>query len=137
MTEYLGSLGYGINRKRVIRLMNKLGLQSIYPKPKTTVRNPEHQIYPYLLREVKVEESNQVWCTDITYLPVGKGSYYLVAIMDWYSRKVLSWRISNTMDVHFCQSALEEALCNYGMANLIFLIVTKEANLHPKHLRNV
>jgi putative transposase len=118
MTQYLKSLGYGINRKRVIRLMNKLGLQTIYPKPKTTVRNPEHQVYPYLLREVEVEKANQVWCTDITYLPVGKGHYYLVAIMDWYSRKVLSWRISNTMDVYFCQSALEEALCNYGKPDI-------------------
>ena len=92
MTVYLNSLGYTIDRKRVIRLMRKLGLQAIYPKPKTTVLNPEHKIYPYLLRELSIEKSNQVWCTDITYLPVGKGHFYLVAIMDWYSRKVLSWR---------------------------------------------
>ena len=103
-----------MNRKRVIRLMNKLGLQTIYPKRKTTVSNPNHQIYPYLLRELIIEKANQVWCTDITYLPVVQGHFYLVAIMDWFSRKVLSWRISNTMDVHFCKSALEEALLNYG-----------------------
>jgi putative transposase len=118
MTVYLNSLGYTIDRKRVIRLMRKLGLQAIYPKPKTTVLNPEHKIYPYLLRELSIEKSNQVWCTDITYLPVGKGHFYLVAIMDWYSRKVLSWRISNTMDVYFCQSALEEALLNYGKPDI-------------------
>jgi putative transposase len=118
MTVYLNSLGYTIDRKRVIRLMRKLGLQAIYPKPKTTVLNPEHKIYPYLLRELSIEKSNQVWCTDITYLPVGKGHFYLVAIMDCYSRKVLSWRISNTMDVYFCKSALEEALLNYGKPDI-------------------
>ena len=118
MTVYLNSLGYTIDRKRVIRLMRKLGLQAIYPKPKTTVLNPEYKIYPYLLRELSIEKSNQVWCTDITYLPVGKGHFYLVAIMDWYSPKVLSWRISNTMDIYFCKSALEEALLNYGKPDI-------------------
>jgi putative transposase len=111
---FLRSLGYEVNRKRVMRLMKKLGLQAIYPKRRTTVANPEHQVYPYLLRGLAIEKSNQVWCTDITYLPVGKGNFYLVAIMDWFSRKVLSWRISNTMDVYFCKSALEDALLNYG-----------------------
>ena len=89
MTVYLNTLGYEVNRKRVIRLMNQLGIQAIYPKKRTTVRNPEHQIYPYLLRDLSIEKANQVWCTDITYLPIGKGHFYLVAIMDWFSRKVL------------------------------------------------
>ena len=117
-TVFLRSLGYHINRKRVIRLMNKLGIQAIYPKKRTTVPNPNHQVYPYLLRGLAVEQANQVWCTDITYLPVGKGHFYLVAIMDWFSRKVLSWRISNTMDVYFCKSALEEALLNYSKPDI-------------------
>ena len=118
MTVYLNILGYEVNRKRVIRLMHQLGIQAIYPKKRTTVRNPEHQIYPYLLRELNIEKANQVWCTDITYLPIGKGHFYLIAIMDWFSRKVLSWRISNTMDVYFCKSALEDALSIYGKPDI-------------------
>jgi putative transposase len=114
MTIYLRSIGYEINRKRVIRLMGQLGLQTIYPKKRTTIANREHQVYPYLLRGLSIERANQVWCTDITYLPVGKGHFYLVAIMDWFSRRVLSWGISNTMDVYFCKSALSEALLIYG-----------------------
>jgi putative transposase len=117
-TVFLRSMGYQINRKRVIGLMNRLGLQTIYPKKRTTITNREHQVYPYLLKELSIERANQVWCTDITYLPVGKGHFYLVAIMDWFSRKVLSWRISNTMDVYFCQSALEEALLNFGIPEI-------------------
>ena len=85
MTMYLRSLGYRINRKRVMRLMRQLGLQTIYPKPRTSIANKEHEIYPYLLRELNIEKSNQVWCTDITYLPIGKTHFYLVAIMDWFS----------------------------------------------------
>ncbi len=118
MTVYLNTLGYEVNRKRVIRLMNQMGIQAIYPKKRTTLRNPEHQIYPYLLRDLSIEKANQVWCTDITYLLIGKGHFYLVAIMDWFSRKVLSWRISNTMDVYFCKSALEEALSIYGKPDI-------------------
>ena len=114
MTRYLREQGYLVNRKRVQRLMRKLGLQTIYPKKKTSAPDKGHKIYPYLLRELKIVCSNQVWCTDITYIPVRKGHFYLVAIMDWYSRKTLSWRISNTMEVDFCLEALSEALCNYG-----------------------
>jgi len=114
MTFFLRSMGYQVNRKRVIRLMEQIGLRTIYPKKRTTIANREHQVYPYLLRGLSIERANQVWCIDITYLPVGKGNFYLVAIMDWFSRKVLSWRISNTMDVYFCKSALEEAVLNYG-----------------------
>jgi putative transposase len=113
MTVYLRLLGYEVNRKRVIRLMHQLGLQTIYAKKRTTIANPEHKIYPYLLRGLDIIHSNQVWCTDITYLPMRKGHFYLVAIMDWYSRKVLSWRISNTMEVDFCLEALSEALLTY------------------------
>lgn len=114
MTVYLREQGYPVNRKRVIKLMHKLGLQTIYQKKRTSVSNPEHRVYPYLIRDLEINRANQVWCTDITYLPIGKGYYYLVAIMDWYSRRVLSWRISNTMDVTFCCNALEEALQKYG-----------------------
>jgi putative transposase len=114
MTVYLREQGYLVNRKRVIKLMHKLGLQTIYQKKRTSVSNPEHRVYPYLLRDLEINRANQVWCTDITYLPIGKGYYYLIAIMDWYSRRVLSWRISNTMDVTFCCNALEEALEKYG-----------------------
>jgi putative transposase len=113
-TIFLRSMGYEVNRKRVIRLMRQLGLQAIYPKRRTTIINPEHRVYPYLLRDLSIARANHVWCTDITYLPIGKGHFYLVAIMDWYSRRVLGWKISNTMDVDFCKRALEEALLNYG-----------------------
>jgi putative transposase len=113
MTIYLRSLGYAVNRKRVIRLMHQLGLQTIYSKKRTTIPNPDHKTYPYLLRGLDIIHSNQVWCTDITYLPMRKGHFYLVAIMDWYSRKVLSWRISNAMEVDFCLEALSEALLIY------------------------
>jgi putative transposase len=113
ITAQLARQGYSINRKRVQRLMRQLGLQAVYPKPKLSIRHPEHKIYPYLLRGVDIVSVNQVWSTDITYLPVLRGHFYLVAVMDWFSRKVLSWRISNTMDVGFCIEALEEALASY------------------------
>lgn len=99
-----------MGRKRVRRLMRQLGIEAIYPKPKLSQRNHEHKVYPYLLRGLAITRVNQVWCTDITYLPVLRGHYYLVAIMDWYSRKVLSWQISNSLDVHFCLDALGESL---------------------------
>lgn len=114
MTVFLRESGYSVNRKRVQRLMRKLGIEALYPKPRLSQRNLEHKVYPYLLCNLSIEMSNQVWCTDITYLPVLKGYFYLVAIMDWYSRKVLSWRISNTLDVHFCIESLQEAFCNFG-----------------------
>ncbi len=113
MTAYLQERGYQVNRKRVQRLMHQLGLQAIYPKPKLSKRHPDHTVYPYLLRGVEIARVNQVWSTDITYLPVFKGHFYLVAIMDWYSRKVLSWQVSNTMDVQFCIAALNTALRQY------------------------
>lgn len=119
ITDELNELDYPINRKRVQRLMRIMGIQAIYPEPKTTQANTAHKKYPYLLRGINVGTSNQVWATDITYIPMAKGFVYLTAIMDWYSRKVLSWRLSNTMDVGFCLDALEEAISRYG-APIIF-----------------
>src|SRR5436309_6955829 len=106
--------GYSINRKRVQRLMRKMGIAALGPKPRTSKPAPGHTIYPYLLRELTIERANQVWSADITYIPIGRGFLYLVAIMDWASRAVLAWRLSNTMDVSFCVSALEEALFRFG-----------------------
>ncbi len=114
MTRHLRREGYVIGRKRVRRLMAKIGLVPIYQRPRTTVPHPEHRIYPYLLRDAVVDRPNQVWCADITYVPMRRGFLYLVAVMDWAARKVLSWRLSNTMDVEFCIAALEEALARFG-----------------------
>lgn len=114
MRNALRRLGYQINRKRVQRLMALMGLQAVAPGPHTSVPHPEHKVYPYLLRGVVVDRPDQVWATDITYLPMARGFMYLVAIMDWATRKVLSWRISNTMDADFCVEALQEALTKYG-----------------------
>ena len=94
--------------------MQKMGLMAIYQKPNTSRPHPEHKVYPYLLRGMDIMESNQVWCADITYIPMRKGFLYLAAVMDWHSRKVLSWRLSNTLDTDFCVAALEEALSKYG-----------------------
>jgi putative transposase len=114
MRNHLRRLGYKINRKRVQRLMRLMGLEAIYPKPKTSRPHPAHKVYPYLLRNMVVERPNQVWTADITYIPMSRGFMYLVAVMDWHSRKVLSWRISNTLDSEFCVEAVEEALNRYG-----------------------
>ncbi len=103
-----------INRKRIQRLMRIMGLEAIYPKPKTSRPHPNHKVYPYLLRGKRIDRSNQVWAADITYIPMSRGFMYLVAVMDWHSRKVLSWRISNTLDADFCVEALSEALAIYG-----------------------
>ena len=110
MTTWLRSQGYGVNHKRVRRLLRTMGLETIYPKPRTTQLHPEHRVYPYLLRDVTPSEVNQVWSTDITYIRLHAGFIYLVAVMDWYSRYVLSWALSITMDVGFCLEALEQAL---------------------------
>jgi putative transposase len=114
MARHLRREGYTVGRKRVRRLMAKMGLAPIYQRPRTTVPHPEHRVYPYLLRDLVIDRPNQVWCTDLTYIPMRRGFLYLVAIMDWASRKVLSWRVSNTMDVEFCVEALEEALARFG-----------------------
>ena len=114
MTEMLRRRGHRVNRKRVRRLMREMGLAVIWRKPNTSKPHPEHRIYPYLLRGLTIDRPNQVWCADVTYIPMPKGFLYLVAIMDWYSRKVLAWRLSNTMLADFCVEALEEALARYG-----------------------
>jgi putative transposase len=100
----------GVNRKRAQRLMRKMGLEAVYPKPKTSRAAPGHKIFPYLLRGLKIQRPNQVWSADVTYLPLRQGFMYLVAVLDWYSRYVVAWRLSNTLETHFCVAALEEAL---------------------------
>jgi putative transposase len=110
MVSWLRGLGHQVNRKRVQRLMRLMGLEAIYPKPKLSIRAADHKVYPYLLRNVAIERVNQVWSTDITYIPLPNGFMYLTAVIDWFSRFVLSWRLSNTLDVEFCIEALEEAL---------------------------
>ena len=112
--DWLWEEGHDINRKRVQRLMRQMGITAIYPKAKTSKPGKGHNIYPYLLRNLVIDRPNQVWAADISYVPMAKGFVYLVAIMDWYSRRVLSWRLSNTMDSDFCVDALEEALSRYG-----------------------
>ena len=114
MVRHLRRLGWCVGRKRVRRLMRKMGLAAIYQEPRTSAPHPEHKIYPYLLRDLMIERPNQVWCADITYIQMRRGFLYLVAIMDWASRKVLAWRLSNTMDVDFCLEALEEAIAGFG-----------------------
>lgn len=115
LRAYLHRQGYEVNRKRVQRLMRIIGITSVAPKPNTSKRNKGHKIYPYLLRDLIIDQPNQVWCTDITYLRMQGGFVYLVAIMDWYSRQILSWEISNTLEDDFCVSALESAIRLYGV----------------------
>lgn len=114
MRNYLRREGFKVNRKRVQRLMRKMGIQSIAPKPNTSKPHPQHKVYPYLLKNLEITRPNQVWCTDITYIPFAKGFVYLTAVMDWYSRYVLSWELSITMDCEFCVSSLERALRCHG-----------------------
>ena len=114
MVTYLATAGHCVNRKRVQRLMREMGLAGMAPGPNTSRSHPEHKIYPYLLRGVPVVRPNQVWSTDITYIRLAHGFAYLVAIIDWYSRKVLSWRISNSMEAVFCVDCLEDALRSHG-----------------------
>ena len=110
VAAWLKSRGYIVNRKRVRRLMRLMGLKAIYRRPRTSRPAPGHKIYPYLLKGMKITRPNQVWAADITYIPMARGFLYLVAIIDWYSRYVLSWRLSNTLDADFCVEALKEAL---------------------------
>ena len=114
MTALLRAEGHEINRKRVQRLMRRIGIAALGPKPRTSKPMPGHKIFPYLLRNLVIDRPNQVWAADITYVPIGRGFLYLVAIIDWASRAVLAWRLSNTMDVGFCLAALEEALARFG-----------------------
>ena len=110
MTVCLNQQAHCVNRKRVQRLMRLMGLEAIYPKPKLSKRDDQHRVFPYLLRGLEIERPNQVWASDITYIRLRRGFVYLVAIMDWFSRYVLSWSVSVTMDVHFCLEALDNAL---------------------------
>jgi len=112
--DELREQGYKIGRGHVITLMKKMGIETLYRKPRLSKPHPGHKIYPYLLRGMEITRANQVWATDITYLPMAKGFCYLTVIMDWASRKVLTWRLSNTLDVTFCTEALEEALRKFG-----------------------
>jgi putative transposase len=114
MAAMLRAEGCAVNRKRVQRLMRGMGIAALGPKPRTTKPAPGHKIFPYLLRNLAIDRPNQVWAADITYIPIGRGFLYLVAVIDWASRAVLAWRLSNTMDVSFCVSAVEEALARFG-----------------------
>jgi len=114
MLGFLIGLGHFVNRKRIQRLMGILGLAGMAPGPNTSRPHPEHKIYPYLLRGLPIVRPNQVWSTDITYIRLERGFVYLTAVIDWYSRKVLAWRLSNTLDSSFCVDCLEEALQKYG-----------------------
>ena len=114
LRDELETQGHPVNRKRVQRLVRQMGLRALYPKPRTSQPGVGHTVYPYLLRGLSIERPNQVWATDICYIPMAHGFMYLVAIMDWYSRRVLAWRVSNTFDSDFCVEALEDALTRYG-----------------------
>ena len=112
--DWLQDEGHAVNRKHVQRLMRIMGITALYPKPRTSKPGEGHKVYPYLLRGLTIDRPNQVWATDLTYIPMARGFVYLVAIMDWYSRKVLAWRLSNSMESDACVDALEEALIRYG-----------------------
>lgn len=114
LADELTTIEIPVGRDRVRRLMLIMGIESLAPKPGTSKRQPKHPVYPYLLRRMTIDRPNQVWATDITYIPMARGFMYLIAIMDWATRKVLSWRLSNTLDTRFCVEALKEALFKYG-----------------------
>jgi len=118
MTRHLRKQGYCVGRKRIRRLMRKMGLVALAPGPHTSRRNKAHEVYPYLLRDLAITTANQVWCTDVTYIPMAHGFLYLVAIMDWHTRHVLSWRLSTTQDTGMCLEALEEAFETYGQPEI-------------------
>lgn len=114
LRDWLVRDGYKTGRDHVRTVMRKMGINAIYRKPKTSKSNPEHTVYPYLLRNLNIHKPNQVWATDITYIPMKRGFIYLIAVMDWYSRRVLSWKLSNTLTTDFCVEAVEEAITKYG-----------------------
>ena len=114
MARHFRRQGRNVNRKRIQRLMRIMGIEAIYPKPHTSRPHPGHRIYPYLLSDLSIDHANQAWAADITYVPMARGFMYLVAIMDWHSRKILAWRLSNTLESDFCVEALQEALRRYG-----------------------
>ena len=114
MTAVLRREGWLVNRKRVQRLMRVMGLEAIYQEPNTSRSHPAHKVYRYLLRGLSIDRPNQVWCADITYIPMAKGFVYLVVVMDWFSRRVLAWRLSITLEAEFCVEALQDAMRRYG-----------------------
>ena len=118
MVAVLRREGWPVNRKRVRRLMRLMGLKAIYQKPNTSRRQPEHKVYPYLLRGLSIDRPNQVWCADITYIPMARGFAYLAAVMDWFSRRVLAWRLSITLETDFCVEALQEAMARHGQPEI-------------------
>ncbi len=118
MRRYLRRQGHKVNRKRIRRLMRKMGLVAVAPAPNTSRRHPQHRVYPYLLRGLAITQPDQVWCADVTYIPMANGFLYLVAIMDWASRRVLSWQLSNTLEADFCVEALCEAIEQYGCPSI-------------------
>ena len=119
LRDLLAQEGHKAGRKHVATLMKRMGIEALYRKPRTTKRHPGHKVYPYLLRNLPVTRANQVWAMDITYLPMARGFVYLAAVVDWFTRRVLSWKISTTMDVHFCLEAVEEAIANYGTPEIM------------------
>ena len=142
LTAFLNVQGHLVNRKRVQRLMRLMRIEAIYPKPKTTRRNENHKIYPYLLKGVVISKPDQVWSTDITYVRIGNGFMYLTAVMDWFSRYVISWRLSNTLENTFCIEALEEALyfstpeifntdqgCQFTSMNFVKILEAKKVKI--------
>jgi putative transposase len=118
MARWFRRQGYGVNRKRVRRLMRWMGLEAIYQKPNLSRRHPEHRVYPYLLRHLTVARPNQVWAMDITYIPIEGGFLYLCAVLDWYSRAVLVWDLSNTLDARFCVETVQRAIDQYGVPEI-------------------
>ena len=119
LRDLLRQEGYRVGRKHVATLMKRMGIEALYRKPRTTKPGPGHKIYPYLLRNLKIDRPNQAWAMDITYIPMARGFVYLVAVLDWYTRRVLSWKVSITMDVHFCLEAVEEAIERYGTPEIM------------------
>ena len=119
LRDLLAQEGLKVGRKHVATLMKRMGIEALYRKPRTTRKHPQHRVYPYLLRGLTIDRPNQIWAMDLTYIPMARGFVYLVAVLDWYSRKVLSWRVSITMDVHFCVEALEEAIALYGAPEIM------------------
>ncbi len=122
MVAVLRREGLVINRKRVRRLMRVMGLEAIYQKPNTRRGHPDHKVYPYLLRGLIIDRPNQVWCADITYIPMARGFVYLVAVMDWFSRRVLSWRLSITMEADFCVEAVQEAMAKHEVWDVVSIV---------------
>jgi putative transposase len=119
LRDLLRQCGNKVGRKHVATLMKRMGIEALYRKPRTTKPSAGHRIYPYLLRNLKIDRPNQVWAMDITYIPMARGFVYLVAVVDWHTRRTLSWKVSITMDTHFCLDAVEEAISNYGSPEIL------------------